>query len=83
MLHHFMEKGPWFRAKTYGYGAGLPFRWQGWVLLLSHIALIAGLTLGLGDDSRWMIPAVLVAAFAPLPIYAAKTEGGWKWRWGG
>jgi hypothetical protein len=49
MLHHFTDKGPWFRAKRFGYGAGLPFKWQGWVLLLSHMALIIGLALLLAD----------------------------------
>ncbi len=37
MPHVVMRKGPWFRAKRRGYGAG-------------------------------------------LPIYCAKTEGGWRWR---
>ena len=82
MLHLFLEKGPWFRAKKFGYGAGLPFKWQGWVLLLSHMALIVGLALGLGDRPMAALPLILLAGFAPLPIYAARTEGGWKWRSG-
>lgn len=83
MLHLFFDKGPWFRAKRYGYGAGLPFKWQGWVLLSSHMALIIGLALGLGDRLTLAMPLILLAGFAPLPIYASRTEGGWKWRWGG
>ncbi len=82
MLHHFMDKGPWFRAKRYGYGSGLPFKWQGWVLLLAHMAMIIGLALGLGDRPVVALPLILLAGFAPLPIYAARTEGGWKWRMG-
>jgi hypothetical protein len=80
MLHLFMEKGPWFRAKRFGYGAGLPFKWQGWVLLVAHMAVIIGLALALNDRPLLMLPLVLIAAFAPMPIYAARTEGGWKWR---
>ena len=80
MLHLFMEKGPWFRAKRFGYGAGLPFKWQGWVLLLSHMALIIGIAVLLADRPMLMLPLVLFVAFAPMPIYAARTEGGWKWR---
>jgi hypothetical protein len=80
MLHLFMEKGPWFRAKRFGYGAGLPFEWQGWALLLSHMAVIIGLALALSARPLLMLPLVLIAAFAPMPIYAARTEGGWKWR---
>jgi hypothetical protein len=82
MLHLFFDKGPWFRAKRYGYGAGLPFKWQGWVFLLSHMALIIGLAIGLGDRPALAFPLILLAGIAPLPIYAARTEGGWKWRWG-
>lgn len=83
MLHLLFEKGPWFRAKRYGYGAGLPFKWQGWVLMLAHMALIIGLAIALGERPMVALPLILLASFAPLPVYAAKTEGGWKWRWGG
>ena len=80
MLHHFLDKGPWFRAKRIGYGSGLPFKWQGWALFLSHMALIVGLTLLLADKPLIFVPLVLFLALAPMPIYAARTEGGWKWR---
>jgi hypothetical protein len=80
MLHQFLEEGPWFRAKKFGYGAGLPFKWQGWVLLLGHMGAICGLAFALGDRPLLMLPLLLIMAFAPMPIYAARTEGGWKWR---
>lgn len=83
MLHHFLDKGPWFRAKRYGYGAGLPFKWQGWVMLLSHMAVIIGAGLFLDAQPMLMVPLVLVLGLAPMPLYAARTEGGWKWRNGG
>jgi hypothetical protein len=83
MLHAFMNTGPWFRAKRFGYGAGLPFKWQGWVLLLSHMALIIGLALLLADRLLIFVPLILLVALAPMPLYAARTEGGWKWRGGG
>lgn len=83
MLHHFMDKGPWFRAKRYGYGAGLPFKWQGWALMLAHMALVIGLAVALGNRPMVALPLILLAGMVPLPIYAARTEGGWKWRWGG
>lgn len=82
MIHLFLEKGPWFRAKRYGYGAGLPFKWQGWVLMLAHVALVFGLALGLEDRPAVALPLTILAVLAPFPIYAARTEGGWKWRWG-
>jgi hypothetical protein len=80
MLHIFLEKGPWFRAKKFGYGAGLPFKWQGWALLVAHMALIIGLGLVLAGRPMIFVPLVLLIALAPMPIYAARTEGGWKWR---
>ena len=72
----------WFRPKSFGYGAGLPIAWQGWVLLGSHIALIIWLTVALGDRPLALLAVVLPAALLPLPIYAARTEGGMRWRWG-
>lgn len=29
----------WFRAKRYGWGWGLPVRWQAWVVLIAYGAL--------------------------------------------
>ena len=80
MLHHFLDKGAWFRAKRIGYGAGLPFKWQGWVLLLADMSAIIGIALMLTGNSLLMVVLILIVAFAPMPIYAARTEGGWKWR---
>ena len=67
---------PWFAAKRYGYGAGLPIAWQGWALLA-----------GLGE---LLVPAqtalfILLVAFATgllIWISARRTRGGWRWRWG-
>ena len=35
----FMKK-PWFRAKKYGLGWGLPVTWQGWVVLIAYLVFI-------------------------------------------
>ncbi len=83
MANSMIDKDPWFRAKRFGYGAGLPFKWQGWVLLLSHMAVIIGLAFLLADRPMLMLPLVLLVAFAPMPIYAVRTQGRWKWRNGG
>lgn len=75
------DDGAWFAPKMFGYGAGLPIRWQGWVLLLSHVALILlGVWLLKGNDPATLMWA-LFAAVLPMPLYAAKTRGGWRWRW--
>jgi hypothetical protein len=83
MLHLLMEKGPWFRAKRFGYGAGLPFKWQGWVLLAAHMAIIVGIAAALAGQPVLMMALLILAAIAPFPLYRARTEGGWRWRIGG
>ena len=75
MLHLFLDKKPWFRAKNRGYGTGLPIAWQGWVFMALHIALIAGLSMALRNQPVAMTIVVVLAALAPMPIYQARTEG--------
>jgi len=33
----------WFPAKRYGWGWGLPSAWQGWVVLVAYLAVVAGM----------------------------------------
>jgi len=82
MLHLFLDDRPWFRAKNYGFGTGLPIVWQGWAMLAMHVALIMGLVTLLRGKPVALTILVLLAAIAPLPLYRARTEGGWHWRWG-
>lgn len=81
MLHLLMEKGPWFRAKSFGFGSGWPFKWQGWALMAAHVGVLAGIAATLQDRQQVMIAVLVIATLAPMPIYAARTEGGWRWRW--
>ena len=84
MLHLFLEKGPWFQAKRFGYGAGLPFKWQGWVVLGLYVLAMTGL--GLLADNEQAIPTIVTVALMLivtgifLVIVRNHTEGGWKWR---
>lgn len=80
MLWHMFDEKPWFAPKRIGYGAGLPIAWQGWALLAAHIALIAGLTLASVQKPLLNVILIVAAAILPLPLYARKTRGGWKWR---
>ena len=34
------ERQYWFRAKTYGWGWGLPLNWQGWVVYSAFLLLV-------------------------------------------
>jgi hypothetical protein len=40
----------WFAAKRYGYGWGLPLRWQGWVVVLGYIAAVVAASIALAAD---------------------------------
>jgi len=83
MLHLILRKGPWFRAKRYGIGAGLPIAWQGWAFLALHLAFIVGVAaLNRAGPPHVLAGLVLLAALVPWPVYQARTEGGWHWRWG-
>ena len=70
---------PWFAARRFGYGAGVPIAWQGW-------AVLAAFVLGLAAATTWLSGGLRVGAITALvmvlaAISAPKTEGGWRWRW--
>ncbi len=84
-----MSGKPWFKPKRYGYGAGLPIAWQGWVVLIVYLAV----TVGAAPVAVSLFPnveiaaalftgVIMVASVVLLIICARKTEGGWHWRWG-
>jgi hypothetical protein len=74
---------PWFNPKRFGYGAGLPCSWEGWAVLTVFMAVILGAAYTL-DADNWRVRAVVMplAVLALIIISAAKTRGGWRWRWG-
>ena len=82
MFGLFNDSKPWFRPKSFGLGSGLPIAWQGWLLLGLHVALTLGVALLLRDKPLALVAAALTLAVLPMPIYAARTQGGWHWRWG-
>lgn len=73
---------PWFAPKRYGYGAGLPITWQGWVLFGAYgLALLVAILLA--EHNQFATLAIIVSATTLLLLIAArKTRGGWRWRWG-
>lgn len=84
MLHIFLEKGPWFRAKKLGFGAGLPFKWQGWVVLgVYGLALVPLVLISKQDGLALKIIGLALILFVTailLVIVGNRTVGGWKWR---
>ncbi|WP_338467076.1 hypothetical protein RXV95_00520 [Novosphingobium sp. ZN18A2] len=74
--------GAWFAPKRFGMGAGLPIAWQGWAMMALHVAAILGAARLLHGHQPAQAIAIVLVGLAPLPLYAAKTRGGWRWRWG-
>ena len=80
--------GAWFLPKRFGVGAGRPIAWQGWATVAIHGGLVAlGIPLlhlahqPTRHDHLAFVAYALTVTIVFLPIYAAKTRGGWKWRW--
>jgi hypothetical protein len=77
------DDGPeWFAPKRYGYGAGLPIAWQGWLVLGVYIAVIAIAARFLPARPIEILAIVVPATTILLVITAKTTRGGWRWRWG-
>ena len=74
----------WFRVKRYGYGWGIPARWQGWAVLVAYFALLyAGIRyLGGRQSAAGLILYMLVITLALIAIVIAKGERPLRWRWG-
>ncbi|MHC1769236.1 MAG: hypothetical protein AB9869_33970 [Verrucomicrobiia bacterium] len=73
----------WFGAKTYGYGWGLPRRWQGWAVFLGYLSAVIA-------ASFLLAPKHVVGFFILLWVLTLGVLGMcmWKgeqprWRWGG
>jgi hypothetical protein len=74
----------WFPMKTYGWGWGPPSTWEGWLVTLSYLVLLA-VTPFLFPPDRNM-PGVLASVYGLTGILIAICW--WKgepprWRWGG
>jgi hypothetical protein len=87
VFHLFSNDKPWFAEKRFGYGAGLPIAWQGWVLLTSYFAAIIGLAIVAGrtrDEALVGMIALLMLLLTTVLVAVAKarTRGDWRWRWG-
>lgn len=86
MLHNLFDDEPWFEPKRFGYGAGRPIVWQGWVVYLSFIALILGLTSFAQARPDFVAPLAIpllgIAIVLLVVISRRHTKGGWRWRWG-
>ena len=76
------DEDPWFEPKQYGIGSSMPIAWQGWALIAMHVGFGLVAVVLVAHDPFAKLVTVIIASAIPMPIYAAKTRGGWKWRWG-
>lgn len=74
----------WFAVKRYGYGWGLPVRWQGWAVLIVYFVLLyAGIyRLGGRRDGSSLFAYFVVLSAALVAIVVVKGERPLRWRWG-
>lgn len=72
------KKKPWFPVKRFGYGAGLPIAWEGWLVLLSYLVamLLSGV---LFPILGFAITAILLTTLV-LYIAYTRTDGEWRFR---
>jgi hypothetical protein len=78
---------PWFRTKEFGYGAGMPCSWEGWVALAVFAALAIAPSL-LPADLTSAHPRLEIAFRVGLIIGFVvlawlKSDKPWFWRWNG
>jgi hypothetical protein len=73
----------WFPAKRYGWGWGLPTKWQGWVGLAVYLVLLGvGVRVFPPADSRFSFFGYLCAVTALLFIICYAKGEPPSWRWG-
>lgn len=79
-----MREQYWFPAKRYGWGWGLPSSWQGWVVFVGFLALVAlgSVLFPPGSHAGWYIGYTLILSGAFVAIAWWKGEPT-RWRWGG
>ena len=74
----------WFAAKRYGWGWGPPSAWQGWVVLLTYLALVLG-GIPFVQASKGSVVYVAYALLLTVVLIAICWLTGEppRWRWGG
>jgi len=74
----------WFPVKRYGWGWGLPVRWQGWLVFLGYLVLLyAGIDYFKPRQAPLSLFLYIVVLTSVLvAIIALKGERPLRWRWG-
>ncbi|MEO7414792.1 MAG: hypothetical protein ABIZ81_15705 [Opitutaceae bacterium] len=70
----------WFPAKTYGWGWGIPSRWQGWVVFLGFIgAIAAGAPLAKQSPLIYVVYCCGLGAVLGAIAYWKGEKPRWSW----
>jgi hypothetical protein len=73
----------WFPAKRYGWGWGLPSSWQGWLILIVFVALVAIGSFLFPPATRLGAYLAFVAVLCGLLVGVCRLTGEPpRWRWG-
>jgi hypothetical protein len=72
----------WFAVKRYGWGWGMPVRWQGWFVLFAYLGLVY---VGIYSivPSRALAIYLLALTVLLAVLVAWKGERPVRWRWDG
>jgi len=77
---------PWFRTKSYGFGAGLPCSWEGWAAFFLFVAAMIGLSAlpqSLTAPHPWLGIALRIGLIVGFIVLVwRKSDKPWAWRWG-
>ena len=80
-----MRRGPpyWFPTKRYGWGWGLPIRWEGWVVLGVYLALFP-LGFLLFPPNERLVEFMVYTHVITLVLISVCWRKGEppRWRWG-
>jgi hypothetical protein len=74
----------WVPVKRYGWGWGLPVRWQGWVVLIAYLAsMYAGIDYFRSQrNMAGLLVYLAILTVVLIAIVVAKGERPAAWRWG-
>lgn len=73
----------WFPAKRYGWGWGLPQRWQGWVVLALFLVLVCTGIFMFPPREQPLQFCAYVAVLVALLVVVCHAKGEPpRWRWG-
>jgi hypothetical protein len=65
----------WFPAKRYGWGWGLPVRWQGWLVFAAYAALLYGGIYYLKSQRSPLMLLIYVTALTAVLIVIVAAKG--------